>query len=496
MQTITNKFYLLGMFVLSLITFVSCNDEDSIEPPLANFTAQVSATNTLMVATTNTSENADSYVWDFGDGAGASTEENPTYTYTEGGSYSIKLIATNEGGSTEAEQTVVVTAPVEAPTTAFTATVSDENKLVVTTTNTSVGADSYSWNFGDGTGTSTEENPSYTYVAGGEYTITLTATNSGGSNEATQTVTVIAPPTAAFIATVDSFNTLKITTDNTSEGATSFIWDFGDDAGTSTDENPSYTYAADGTYTIELIAVNEGGTDTTTQMVTVITPLVIPVAEFSVNVDFTNSLMITTTNTSIDADSYLWDFGDGTGTSTDENPSYTYATAGTFTITLTATNDDGSDMATQDVTVDFPNLIANGDMSNTSAWTEIAIFTNSDNTTNHRIESGVYKFENDTDVIFSNVLVWQTIDVEVGVEYQLSADVESAGTTNAWFEIYFGNEPVTETNKDYNSQGIQVFLKSFGTGEDCAVTAFDADIMNVAADGCPLPATSLLEHGW
>ncbi len=73
-----------------------------ITPPLflpdANFTFSVTD---LTVTFTNTSSNATSYVWDFGDGVGTSTDENPTYTYAEEGIYAVKLTATNSDGSTE-----------------------------------------------------------------------------------------------------------------------------------------------------------------------------------------------------------------------------------------------------------------------------------------------------------------------------------------------------------------------------------------------------------
>ncbi|MBM3448542.1 MAG: T9SS type A sorting domain-containing protein, partial [Bacteroidetes bacterium] len=42
--------------------------------------------------------------------------------------------------------------------------------------NNSSNANSYVWNFGDGN-TSTSSNPNYTYAAGGDYVVTLTATN-------------------------------------------------------------------------------------------------------------------------------------------------------------------------------------------------------------------------------------------------------------------------------------------------------------------------------
>jgi len=54
---------------------------------------------------------------------------------------------------------------------------------------------SWSWSFGDGA-TSTEQNPTHTYTAPGNYTVSLTATNSAGSDTTTRTgyITVVPEP--------------------------------------------------------------------------------------------------------------------------------------------------------------------------------------------------------------------------------------------------------------------------------------------------------------
>src|SRR5207253_1879749 len=68
--------------------------------------------------------------------------------------------------------------------------------LTVNFTDASTGQPtSWAWTFGDG-GTSTAQNPSHTYTTAGTYSVTLTATNTMGSNSLTKTnyITVTPPP--------------------------------------------------------------------------------------------------------------------------------------------------------------------------------------------------------------------------------------------------------------------------------------------------------------
>jgi len=59
------------------------------------------------VAFMNTSTDADSYAWDFGDG-GSSTDMDPTYMFSNSGTFTIKLVASNADGENETEQNIVV----------------------------------------------------------------------------------------------------------------------------------------------------------------------------------------------------------------------------------------------------------------------------------------------------------------------------------------------------------------------------------------------------
>ena len=76
------------------------NAADIVPVPVAGFDATPTIPGAgavpLMVSFKNQSTNADSYLWDFGDGS-TSTAVNPQHTYTTKGSFTVKLTATNKG---------------------------------------------------------------------------------------------------------------------------------------------------------------------------------------------------------------------------------------------------------------------------------------------------------------------------------------------------------------------------------------------------------------
>ena len=57
---------------------------------------------------TNTSQNAESFSWDFGDGS-TTTQENPTHSFSSKGSYTITLTVTGAGGSSTTSKTIEIT---------------------------------------------------------------------------------------------------------------------------------------------------------------------------------------------------------------------------------------------------------------------------------------------------------------------------------------------------------------------------------------------------
>ncbi len=117
---------------------------------------------------------------------------------------------TNADGSDSVTKTDYITAtepPLPSPpVAAFTGTpTSGDYPLDVQFTDQSTNTPkSWSWTFGDG-GTSSVQNPSHTYSAAGTFTVTLTATNSYGSDAVTKTdyITATEPPVGGTMHVAD-----------------------------------------------------------------------------------------------------------------------------------------------------------------------------------------------------------------------------------------------------------------------------------------------------
>ncbi len=176
------------------------------QAPAASFSAECVD---LSCRFTDTSTDADGTVagwsWDFGDDAGTSSDQNPSYTYGAEGSYDISLTATDDDGATGTvshQVTVAPPGPNQPPSAGFT---SSCTHLTCTFSDASTDPDGtitgWSWSFGDGE-MATDRNPSHAYVAAGSYDVVLTVSDdAGGTNQASAKVTITAPPAITLTAT-------------------------------------------------------------------------------------------------------------------------------------------------------------------------------------------------------------------------------------------------------------------------------------------------------
>ena len=92
MKIISLRNLLIGL--ASGVLLSSCGEDDPA-PPDASFTYVAEERE---VTFTNTSKNAKTFSWDFGDGE-TSTDENPVHTYDAFGKYTVQLTVTGDGGT-------------------------------------------------------------------------------------------------------------------------------------------------------------------------------------------------------------------------------------------------------------------------------------------------------------------------------------------------------------------------------------------------------------
>jgi len=318
----------------------------------------------------------DRWIWDFGDGI-LSAEQNPRHRYETEGEYTVSLTVynaqreRNTGTLTKTKFVKVVRPPVPnfsfAPVSAFTDTPVQFTNETVAGTETQL---SYEWNFGDPQSPdniSTLTDPRHLFSRAGEFTVTLTVRTPTRSVTISKTVTVAAAPVPDFSATpttatfIDAIQFRNSTSVVGTVPVLEWFWEFGD-GNTSTDENPVYTYATAGQYTVRLTARFEHPltgerferSKTRERYITITNPTA-PQASFRLDkscAETNDVIQFTDTSRagSRPITGWLWDFGDG-NTSTAQNPTHRYTTSGTYTIRLTVTSNQLPSPYDQSVTV-------------------------------------------------------------------------------------------------------------------------------------------------
>ena len=284
---------------------------------------------------------ANSYSWDFGDGT-TSTKANPTHTYSNTGTFQVKLIAngSNNCADTQTYQVTIRCNKVAG----FGIQGNGFQRKFSPNGNTS----SYFWDFGDGS-TSTKRNPTHTYSDTGTYQVTLIVKDSICADTQTKQVTIRCNKVAGFGIQGNGFQRKFSARQNTS----SYSWDFGDGT-TSTKANPTHTYSDTGTYQVTLIANGSNCADTQTKQVTI---------RCRADAGFTISSL--DNERDFDANeransassTYHWDFGDGS-TDTGAYVRNTYSRKDTYDVQLVVKDGPGcADTNTRQVVIGNSNSI-------------------------------------------------------------------------------------------------------------------------------------------
>lgn len=350
----------LGVHTMQLVVTYSltgCVDSTTVPfalgNPIAGFTTPVTTgCHDFIVSFTNNSQNATSYLWQFGTGSTSGTV-NPTFTYSDTGLFTLSLIAFDNFGCRDT-LTIPDYIEVIGPYAGFAGdTLQGCPPFAVqfsdssTSFNTTITG--WSWNFDDPlsgpSNTSSLQNPSHSFNQAGFYDIQLVVTDNQGCQDSVTltnyvTVTFPSPDFSIDFDTTCAGSTINFT--NLSTGASpSYFWDFGDGTGTSTVPNPSYAYVDTGSYIVTLIATDVNGCIDSIQY-----PILVELFEANFTGNPTIGICpplntLFADSTIGDAVAWQWDFGDGVGISFLQNPGYTYIAPGSYDVTLIATHANG-----------------------------------------------------------------------------------------------------------------------------------------------------------
>lgn len=188
----------------------------SVHPqPQPNFTTPPSSClPNASVLFTNTSTIADgsqalfTYLWDFGDGSGTSTQANPTHVYTTTGPFNVNLQVTSNNGCV-ASTTIPLTTVHPQPLASFTVDKIDVcigSSVTFTDNSNPLGGSitQYNWTMGDG---NTRNTPTfnYTYAAIGSYDVEHFIFNSFGCRSTDYQKTISVNPYPPVNAGPDKF---------------------------------------------------------------------------------------------------------------------------------------------------------------------------------------------------------------------------------------------------------------------------------------------------
>jgi len=292
------------------------------------------------------------HYWDFGDGVGTSTLQNPMYTYADSGSYQVMYVAIDSSTCNIADTvyfnvslTIAETLsanfnfPTVEPCTS-------PDSILVNLNFTGTGADSLFWDMGDGTTFIDSTTVNYFYTSQGIYPITLSAWDFTCGQFMTFTDTLDFTLSFSTATANASPNILAcdppfdVTFAGGSPAPPISFWDF-DDGFTSAVNSPTHTFSDTGHYDIMYVAIDSSTCNIADTVW--LTVDILEAEQFSATLDFDppppcggDTMWVDLAFTGTGADYLSWDMGDGTVFVDDTVVNYYYTVPGTYNVSLYA----------------------------------------------------------------------------------------------------------------------------------------------------------------
>ncbi|MEP6467523.1 MAG: PKD domain-containing protein [Parafilimonas sp.] len=297
----------------------------------------------------NTSGRATAYYWDFGDGE-TSFDVNPKHHYTDTGTFTVKLLVSENGciDSTERENYIHV----QGAAANFTPIFNCDDRSTLSFRDISIAETGRLWNFGDGQ-TSTAKAVTHTYSKPGIYVVKLNVTGTTCNDSTSDTLHIkVTTPKVEILPAQNTYcrndSLLFVVTDFDSVITKSFAWNSGDGYISNLNKNRdtlNFVYRKNGMYTPSVYIKDYSPCVDTIFYDHAIT-INGPMAEFKRDTAGCLNSQVNFQDASIPGDNapiqqWFWNFGDGS-TSTNSGPlAYQYPFSVVYNAQLTVTDING-----------------------------------------------------------------------------------------------------------------------------------------------------------
>ncbi len=300
--------------------------------------------------------NPTSWLWDFNDMGNGSTLQNPSYAFSNNGTYFVCLTVDN-GISNDTHCHLLTISNSQPPIAGFEIDYTYSPEILFADTSLHFPTE-WHWTLGENGATWNFLNPSYTYTTNDTFTVCLHVSNALGADSICQEVVIdtYTAPEVSFSFNPGNSPTIQFTDESSNlfNNAPSYwSWNFDDGSAPATQQNPAHIFPSNGVYQVCLTAGNPYGENTWCNNVP-ITSYIRPLADFTYN-DSQSPLILFTDNSSSAINntptSWSWDFGDGT-TSQLQDPEHQFLANGIYIICLVASNAQGSDTVCYEIEID------------------------------------------------------------------------------------------------------------------------------------------------
>ncbi len=443
-----------------------------------------------------------SWYYDFGDGNFAITQ-NPVHTYTEPGLYIVNLAVIDDNGCSNSVTHEVNV--LEQPEVDFHwnySCVETESQFYIDSPPTDIPSiEFWEWDFGDG-GNSSLMEPTHTYNTVGEYTVSLTITDTMGAYNTLQKIITVNPlPNALFDinGNICELNDVEFVDFSTTQTGfiTEWYWNFGDGEDTIVSfpglQAIYHTYTETGYYTVELTITNSDSCSDTYSSYIYVEPS--PIASFTWNGECINTPISFMDGTAENGGGVLgswhWDFDDpGSGasaTSSLQNPIHIFEQSGDYNVSLIVSSIFGCySEATNVVTItDEPDLNFTWDGECFDAQTFFEVDESITNTS--EIVSYYWSFGDGSTSTLQNpvhqyiytgqyiVTLYITTNNDCNASIQKVVEINPLPVTNFVFSSPTClNNPVEFTDLTISQNGmIETWIWNFGDGTEVTIIAPD-----------------------